>query len=146
MQITVMPGIQHYEISVLKLWLTRKFGLLGSTTYTFAIQSKNMRSLLCCVGGDMVFLQSGMLLRSKNLSQAGVLAVTLPPEPRHPSVSSWASCETLHSLWHTTNHHSLGPHLSESLLVTCVFLPIMSRKVINKGFDLNWLLWNEKCP
>lgn len=146
MQITVMPGIQHYEISVLKLWLTRKFGLLGSMTYTFAIQSKNTWSLLCCVGGDMVFLQSGMLLRSKNLSQAGVLAVTLLPEPRHPSVSSWASCETQQCLWHTTNHHSLGPHLSELLLVTCVLLPIMSRKVINKGFDLNWLLWNGKCP
>ena len=68
------------------------------------------------------------------------------PEPRYPSVSSWASCKTLRSLWPTTKHHSLWSHLSESLPVTCVLLPIMSRKVINKGFDLNWLLWNWKCP
>lgn len=68
------------------------------------------------------------------------------PVPRNPSVSNRASWETLCSLCPTTKHHSLWPHLSESLPVTCALLPTMSVKVINNGFDLNWLLLNWMCP
>lgn len=146
MQITEMPWIQHYEIPVLKLWLTGKFGLLGSMTYTFAIQSKNtvIITVLCWRGYGISSICHTSVYQKPVTSWH--FGCDMLPEPWYPSVSSWASRATLRSLWPTTKHHSLWPHLSESLPVTCVLLPIMSGKVINKGFDLNWLLWNWKCP
>lgn len=85
----------------------------------------------------MVFLQSGMLLRSKNLSQAGALAVTgclrhdIHQSVAEHHVKPCAVCDI------PQNATACDLSCLESLPVTCVLLPIVSGKVINNGFELN---------
>lgn len=150
MQITVMPRTQHYEISVLKLWLTRKFGLLGSTAHTTAIQSKTTWSFLSLVDvlGERCYFFSiwHESLSSKNLSQAGWAVMGCLSLGIHQSAGErHANIPDVSSLQDTTKCHHLWPHLPESFSAIWVLLPRMSSTVINNGFDLNWLLWSLKC-